>query len=271
MLLENNWDYLYNYACHAFPRLVREFYGHMIVTQDDDHGLIMQTMVRRQTILLDPQLISSVIGVPVLPVSGTPFPDEAPSIDFLHDFFGTRPQREDKSYSQINISAFAPMHLFLAKVVVTDLWSQALRSELTLKKATLLYAIVMRTPFCQCNHILHTMLEVRDEKNTSMSFGCLITQICLQVVPDISDSKPCSRIPDPLGIQTLMKSNAQLRHEAQGGIPQPPPDLPTAAASSSLQAAPPSFDIEAAFAQLMTSMTAFQWEVNLIGERVEQI
>jgi hypothetical protein len=72
---------------------------------------------------------------------------------------------------------------------------------------------------------------------------------------DISDSEPRSRIPDPLGIQTLMKSNAQLRHEAQGAVSQPPPDLPIAAASSS-QVVPPSFDIEAAFAQLMTSMSA---------------
>jgi hypothetical protein len=51
--------------------------------------------------------------------------------------------------------------------------------------------------------------------------------------------------------------------------PQPPPDLPTAAASSSSQVVPPSFDIEAAFAQLMTFMSAFQREVNLIGERVK--
>jgi hypothetical protein len=36
MLLENNWEYLYNYACPAFPKLVQEFYGHMIVIQDDD-------------------------------------------------------------------------------------------------------------------------------------------------------------------------------------------------------------------------------------------
>jgi hypothetical protein len=114
------------------------------------------------------------------------------------------------------------------------------------------------------------MLEVRDEKNMSLSFGCLITQICLQVVPNISDSEPRSRISDPLGIQTLMKSNAQLWNEVQGTAPQPPPDLPTAAGSSSSQAVPPSFDIEAAFAQLMTSMSALQREVNLIGERVEQ-
>jgi hypothetical protein len=109
-----------------------EFYGHMIVTQDDDHGLIMQTMVRGQTILINPQLISFVIGVPVLPVSEALFPDEAPKIDFIHDFFGTRPQREDKSHSKINIGVFSPMHRFLAKIVVTNIWPQARRSKLTL-------------------------------------------------------------------------------------------------------------------------------------------
>jgi hypothetical protein len=71
---------MYNCACQAFPRLVREFYGHMIIIQDDDRGMIMQTMVRGQTILIDPQLISSMIEVPVLPVSGVSFPEEAPSI-----------------------------------------------------------------------------------------------------------------------------------------------------------------------------------------------
>jgi hypothetical protein len=124
MLLENNWEYLYNCACQAFPRLVQKFYGHMIIIQDDDRGLIMQTMVKGQPILIEPQLISFVIGVPVLPVSRVPFPDEAPSIEFLHDFFEMRPQREDKSHSQINIGAFALMHRFLAKVVVTNLWPQ---------------------------------------------------------------------------------------------------------------------------------------------------
>jgi hypothetical protein len=115
------------------------------------------------------------------------------------------------------------MHRFLAKIVVTNFWPQALQSALTLKKATLLYAIVMRTPFCLCKYILHTMLEVRKETNTSLSFGCLISHICLQFVTNISDSKPKSRIPDPLGKQTLMKSNVQLWHEGQGEVPQPPP------------------------------------------------
>jgi len=52
------------------------------------------------------------------------------------------------------------MHRFLAKVVVTNLWPQARRSQLTLKKATLLYAIVIQTPFCLYKHIFPTMLEV---------------------------------------------------------------------------------------------------------------
>jgi hypothetical protein len=85
---------------------------------------------------------------------------------------------------------------------------------------------------------------------------------------DILDSEPRSRIPYPLGIQNLMKSNAQLRHEAQGSVPQPPPVPPLAVASSS-QVVPPSFDIEAAFTHLMSSMGALQREVNLIGKHVE--
>jgi hypothetical protein len=32
MIKENQWEYLYNCAWPAFPRLVREFYSHMIIT-----------------------------------------------------------------------------------------------------------------------------------------------------------------------------------------------------------------------------------------------
>jgi hypothetical protein len=52
----------------------------------------MHTLVRGHTIQIDPQLISAVIGVPVLPIPRVPFPDsvEAPSIDCLLDFFGAQ-------------------------------------------------------------------------------------------------------------------------------------------------------------------------------------
>jgi hypothetical protein len=57
----------------------------------------MQTLVRGNTIQIDPQLISAVIGVPVLLVPGLPLPEgvEAPSIDYLLDFFEARPQGEE--------------------------------------------------------------------------------------------------------------------------------------------------------------------------------
>jgi hypothetical protein len=52
-----------------------------------------------------------------------------------------------------------------------------------------------------------------------------------------------------------MESNAKLRHEGQGEVPQPPPVQvnPSAAASSS-QIVPPTFNIEATFTQLMSAM-----------------
>jgi hypothetical protein len=73
------------------------------------------------------------------------------------------------------------------------------------------------------------MLDSRDDHATSLPFPCLVTKICLQFVTDIS-AEPKIRVYDPLGSQTLMKSNAQLRHEGQGEAPQPPPvqvELPT--------------------------------------------
>jgi hypothetical protein len=132
----------------------------------------------------------------MLPVLGVPFPDgvEAPSMDHLLDFFGARPQGRRNPTLRSVLVLLPPMHRFLAKIVVTNFWPQARRSVLTLKKATLW------TPFCLCKHILHTMLEVHDETNTSLSFGCLITHIRLQFVTDIYDSEPRSRIPDPLGV-----------------------------------------------------------------------
>jgi len=65
------------------------------------------------------------------------------------------------------------------------------------------------------------MLEARDENTTGLPFGCLIWQIIIQFGINIS-GEPKMKIQEPLGNQTLMKSNAQLRHEGQDEAPQPP-------------------------------------------------
>jgi hypothetical protein len=45
VICDNHWGYLYNCAYTVYPRLVREFHGYMEVTQDEDHGIILQTAV----------------------------------------------------------------------------------------------------------------------------------------------------------------------------------------------------------------------------------
>jgi hypothetical protein len=113
-----------------------------------------------------------------------------------------------------------------------------------LKMTRFLYTLVMRMPFCMCKHILNIMFEMRDDHSTSLPFVCLVTKIYLQSMIDIS-AEPRIQVQDPLGSQTAMKSNAQLRHEGQDEAPQPHPvqfELPTRA-SSSETVPPPLYDI----------------------------
>jgi hypothetical protein len=65
------------------------------------------------------------------------------------------------------------------------------------------------------------ILEAKDENNTGLHFGCLLTQIILQSGISVA-GEPKMRIQDPISKQTLMKSNAQLRREDEDA-PQPLP------------------------------------------------
>jgi len=85
-------------------------------------------------------------------------------------------------------------------------------SNLILKRTQFVYAIHLRLPICQCKHILAVILEARDESNTGLPFGCLLTQIILQSGISIV-GEPKIKIQDPLSKQMLMKSNAQLRRD----------------------------------------------------------
>jgi hypothetical protein len=76
----------------------------------------------------------------------------------------------------------------------------------------------MRLPFCLCKHILGVMLKARDENNTGLPFGCLLTQIILQSgINVVGQSK--MKIQNPISKQTLMKSNAQIRRDDQDDDP----------------------------------------------------
>jgi hypothetical protein len=83
--------------------------------------------------------------------------------------------------------------------------------------------------------------RARNENTTGLPFACLITQIIIQSSIDIS-REPKMKIHDPLGNQTLMKSNAQLRNKGQDEAPHPPlihVKMPVVASSSQTTPSPP--------------------------------
>jgi hypothetical protein len=126
-------------------------------------------------------------------------------MDDLQEFFHAVPQGEECA-TTIRIGALSPSHRLLAKIVQHDLWPVVRRSDLILKKAQFVYAIHLRLPFCLCKHFLGVMLEARDEGNTDLPFGCLLTQIILQSRINIT-GEPKMKIQQPISKQTLMESN----------------------------------------------------------------
>lgn len=102
------------------------------------------------------------------------------------------------------------------------------------------------------------MLKARDESNTSLPFCCLLTQIILQFGIDVA-GEPKMKIQDPLSKQTLMKSNAQIRHEGQDEDPQLPPiHVEMSNIASSSQTAPPPPQQEAVSTQILAMLASLQ-------------
>jgi len=153
----------------------------------------------------------------------------------LRELFHAVPQGEECA-TTIRIGALSAPQLMLAKIVQHNLWPVVRRSDLILKKAQFAYAIHLRLLFFLYKHILGIILEARDESNTSLPFGYLLTQIILQLGISIA-GEPKMMIQDPLSKQTLMKSNAQLRRDDpdDDDVPPPPPipvGIPSVASSS---------------------------------------
>jgi hypothetical protein len=144
----------------------------------------------------------------------------------------------------------------LAKIVQHNLWRTVRRSDLILKRAQFVYAIHLHLPFCLCKHILGVILEARDESNTGLPFGCLLTQIILQLGISIA-REPKMKIQNPIRKQTLMKSNAQLwRDDSDDDAPAAMlvgfPDM-----ASSSQTIPPS-EPDVNYSQIMEALAAIQ-------------
>jgi hypothetical protein len=168
--------YLHNYACVVFTKLVRLFYANLEVILDDDCGMVLQSSVEGHVITVDPQIISQFIGVLVLQLSASPYNEVVlpPFLDDFKEFFQAVPQGEERA-TTIRISYLSAPHRMLSRIILHNLWPVIRRSDLILKKAQFVYAICLHLPFCLCKHILGVILEARDEGNTSLPFGCLLT------------------------------------------------------------------------------------------------
>jgi hypothetical protein len=80
-----------------YPWLVHDFYGLLEVVQDDDCEIIFQTTLQGHIIQIDPQIINSIIGVPVLPILANSFSEviELASIEQLRDYFDAHSQGDE--------------------------------------------------------------------------------------------------------------------------------------------------------------------------------
>jgi hypothetical protein len=113
-----HWGYLHSCACVVYTRLVRLFYTNLEVVQDDDRGLVLQSIVGGHIITVDPQIISQFIGVLVLQLSASLYNELVlpPSMEDLREFFHVVPQGEERA-TTIRISALSAPHRMLAKIV----------------------------------------------------------------------------------------------------------------------------------------------------------
>jgi len=102
----------------VLTRLVIKFYTHLEVVQDEDSGIVLQSTVEGHVLQIDPQVISRIIGVPVLHISASPFNEvvEAPTLEDLREFFNAVPQGKERA-TNIRIGAFSPSHRLFTKIV----------------------------------------------------------------------------------------------------------------------------------------------------------
>jgi hypothetical protein len=254
-----HWEYLHTYTCVVYTRLVKLFYANLEVVQDDDHGLVLQSIVDGHIIYVDPQIIGRFIRVLVLKISGSPYNEVVlpPSMDDLREFFRAVPQGEERT-TTIRIGALSPSLRMLAMIVQHNLWPVVKRNDLIMKKAQFVYAIHLCLPFCLCKHILGVILEARDEGNTGLPFGCLLTQIILQSDINVI-GEPKMKIQQPISKQTSMKSNAQLqRDDSDDEVPIPVAmHVGLSNMASSSQTVPP-FESEVNYSQIMEALAAIQ-------------
>jgi hypothetical protein len=105
-------------------------------------------------------------------------------------------------------------HLLLSRIMMHNLWPLSRNSNITIRRAKFLYAIIKRVPFGLCKHIVQTMMEMLEEHQMGLPYGCLVTRICMQVLQDIPASelevKPGGAFGKHIVVQIIILASARI-------------------------------------------------------------
>jgi hypothetical protein len=116
---------------------------------------------------------------------------------------------EDTKY--ISISWLQSPHRLLPHIMMQNLWPLSHNSDLTLRRARFTYAIICKVPFCTCKLIVMTMIEMQEDSQAALPYGCLVTRIVQRFMTNIPAYEPEAIPEGAFGKHTIMKTNAQLQ------------------------------------------------------------
>jgi len=132
-----------------------------------------------------------------------------PSIEDLQMYFDPhRTQVWTEDMKNIPIGWLQSPHRLLARIMLQNLWPLSRNSNLTIRRAKFLYAIIQRVSFYLCKHIVTSMIEMQEESRMGLPYGCLVTSIVQRFVSNIPAYEPEATPKGAFGKHTVMKSNA---------------------------------------------------------------
>lgn len=113
----------------------------------------------------------------------------------------------------IPTNKFSLDYLLLSRVVFTNLYPTNHHSDVSLDKATLLYALIDDVPIDLGSHLCKVILEAHksSKMRTGLPFANLVTRIALFHNVPIPETEPRISLKAPIGHQTIQISRAHIR------------------------------------------------------------
>ena len=155
--------------------------------------------------------MKSLIEIPLTNEKPTTFLETEPQPSRIDIMAVLDPGRElewDDNKTKIPISYVRAPEWLLIWIVLQNIWPVSRNSHVTFDRATTIYGIIRRVPFCLCTHMVLTMLELHVDHSIALPYGGLITKILQAMVSNIAANDHVHVPEGPFGKGIMMKSNA---------------------------------------------------------------